>query len=156
MDHRRRDAFAVSANYFETRFNDRIARPVSENLAGVLTDPTLTPFVTLVNPGASAADLALVQDYLSRPEFISSTNYPATSYAAIVDARWVNTGAVRVRGLDFSARYPITVGEVRVAMDASASYILDYETQSTPTSEVRAVDGPVSYTHLTLPTKRIV
>ena len=145
VDYGPRTSFTVSANYFETRFNDRIARPVSENLTGVLTDPTLTPFVTLVNPGTSAADLALVQDYLSRPEFISSTSYPATSYAAIVDARWVNTGVVLVRGLDFSARYPISLGDVHVAMDASASYILDYETQSTPTSEVRAVDGLIGY-----------
>ena len=145
VDYRSSNAFAVSANYFETSFTDRIARPVSENLAGVLTDPTLTAFVTLVNPGTSAADLALVQDYLSRPEFVSSTNYPATSYAAIVDARWVNTGAVLVRGLDFSARYPITLGDIRIAMDASASHILDYETQATPTSDVRAVDGLIGY-----------
>ncbi len=57
----------LTGNYFDTRFTDRIARPVTENLTGVLSDPALAGFVTLVQPGSNAADLALVQSFITRP-----------------------------------------------------------------------------------------
>ena len=145
FDYGRVGRFTVSANYFDTRFTDRIARPVSENLAGVLSDPTLTSFVTLVSPGTNAADLALVQSYINRPDFISSTVFPATNYAAIVDARWINTGAVRVRGFDLAGQYPIEWGEGRLVLDVSGSYVLDYESQTTPTAPVRQLAGQIGF-----------
>ena len=132
FDYRPRGRLNVSAGYFDTRFTDRIAQPATENLAGVLTDPALAPFVTRVSPGSNAADLALVQSYISRPDFAFGTLYPATSYGAIIDGRWVNTGAVRVNGFDLSARYPLAVGEHRITLDGSASYVLGYESQTTP------------------------
>lgn len=144
-DFRRRNRLTLSANYFDTRFTDRIARPVAENLSGVLTDPNLVNFVTLVRPTDNAADLALVQSYLSRPEFTAGGLYPATNYAAIVDARWVNTGAVRVRGFDLSGRVPTVLGLANLSIDGSASYILEYETRSTPTAPVREVSGLIGF-----------
>lgn len=144
-DFRRRNRLTLSANYFDTRFTDRIARPVAENLSGVLTDPNLVNFVTFVRPTDNASDLALVQSYLNRPEFTAGGLYPATNYAAIVDARWVNTGAVRVRGFDLSGRAPGAFGLASLAVDGSASYILDYETRSTPTAPVREVSGLIGF-----------
>lgn len=139
FDYRPRGRFNISANYFDTRFTDRIAQPASENLAGVLTDPALAPFITRVSPATNAADLGLVQSYITRPDYAFGSLYPATSYGAIIDGRWVNTGAVRVKGVDLSGRYPVTVGAVLVTFDASASYILSYESQTTPTAVVRDV-----------------
>lgn len=143
FDYRPRGRLNLSANYFDTRFTDRIAQPVAENLFGVLSDAALAPFVTLVNPGTNAADLALVQSYSSLPGF--SPLFPVASYAAIVDARWVNTGDVRVKGFDLSGAYPLQVGDSLVTFDASASYILDYETRPTPAAAVRQVAGLIGY-----------
>lgn len=145
FDYRPRGRLNVSAGYFDTRFTDRIAQPATENLAGVLTDPALAPFVTRVSPGTNAADLALVQSYINRPDFAFGTLYPATSYGAIIDGRWVNTGAVRVNGFDLSARYPFSVGEHRITLDGSASYVLSYESQTTPTALVREVVDLIGY-----------
>jgi len=145
FDYQRSGGFSFSGNYFDTRFTDRIARPVSENLLGVLSDPALTSFVRLVSPATNAADLALVQSYINRPDFASASLFPAANYAAIVDTRWVNTGAVRVRGIDLSGRYPLELGEGRLILDASASYVLDYESQTTPTALVRELAGQVGY-----------
>ena len=145
FDYRPRGGLNLSAGYFETRFTDRIAQPATENLAGVLTDPALAPFVTRVSPGSSAADLALVQSYISRPDFAFGTLYPATSYGAIIDGRWVNTGAVRVNGFDLSARFPFSMGEHRITLDGSASYVLGYESQTTPTAMVREVVDLIGY-----------
>jgi len=144
-DFQRDGRLRISGNYFDTRFEDRIARPVAENLAGVLTDPNLVNFVTLVRPAENAADLALVQSYVNRPEFTAGGLYPVTNYAAIVDARWVNTGAVRVRGFDLSGQVSVEPSFGRLTFDGAASYVLEYETQSTPTAPVREVSGMIGF-----------
>jgi len=145
LDHRGegRGRPRLSLNYFETRFSDRIARPVNENLYGALIDPNLSAFVTFVSPGTNAADLALVESYSGLPGF--SGLYPTNTYGAIVDSRWVNTGAVKVRGLDLAAGYEWEGDFGRLAVDASASWILDYETRPTPTAPVRQVAGLIGY-----------
>lgn len=133
----------LSASYFDTRFTDRIARPVSDNSAFALIDPSLSPFVKFINPASNAADLALVESYAGLPGFPSL--YPATAYAAIVDVRWVNTGAVKVRGVDVSGRYPFSLGGHDFTAEASASYVLEFETQATPTAPPRQVAGLIGY-----------
>jgi len=143
FDYRPRRGVAFSLNYFDTRFTDRIARPVNENAVAALTDPTLSSFVQLISPATNPADLALVQSFSDRPGF--STLYPLNTYAAIVDSRWVNTGAVRVNGVDLAARHDWAAGGGRLSLDASASYILDYETQATPTAPVRSVAGLIGF-----------
>lgn len=139
----RPDGLTFSANYFDTRFTDRIGRPVSENSAFALIDPALAPFVQRVSPSTSAADLALLDAYATGAGYASP--YPLTSYAAVVDSRWVNTGAVTVRGFDLSGRYPLTFGDQRLVLDASASYVLDYETQATPTAAIRQAAGLIGF-----------
>lgn len=134
-----------SVNLFETRFEDRIAQPVSENFNAVLTDPSLTPFVDLVDPANNAADLALVRGYTSDPTFPFGSIFPDTSYGAILDARWVNAEAVQVRGVDASVLYPLSLGAHEFTFDASASYILNYETQITPLAPARSVVGQVGF-----------
>ncbi|MCA0369028.1 MAG: TonB-dependent receptor [Proteobacteria bacterium] len=143
FDYRPRNGPVFSLNYFDTRFSDRIARPVSENARAALSDPVLSPFVTFINPAANPADLALIESYAGLPGF--SALYPMNTYGAVVDSRWVNTGAVRVRGLDLSGRYGLAIGDGRLTLDGSASWILDYETQPTPTAPVRQVAGLIGY-----------
>lgn len=145
FDYRPRGGASFSFNYFDTRFTDRIAQPVTENLAGALVDPSLVPFVTLVSPATNASDLARVEAWTLRPDFINSGMFASTSFGAIVDARWVNTGDIRVRGLDVSGRYPLDLYKGRLVLDGSASYILDYETRSTPAAPVRQVVDLVGF-----------
>lgn len=143
LDYRPQGGPSVSFNYFDTRFSDRIARPVNENAAGALTDPALSSFVTFIDPANDPADLALLQGYSGLPGF--SALYPLTTYAAIVDARWVNTGAVRVRGVDLSGRVSRPLGAGVLTLDGSASYVLDYDTRSTPTAQERSVVGLIGF-----------
>ncbi len=145
FDYRRPGGMTLSATVFDTRFTDRIAQPATENLNGALSDPALAPFVTLISPGTNAADLALIQSYIDQPGFAYAGLYPASTYGAIVDGRWVNTGEVHVQGLDLSARYPLTVGPHAFSLDGSASWMLTYDSQTTPAAAVRDVVDLVGY-----------
>lgn len=145
FDYAPRGGPKLSLGYFDTRFTNRIAQPVNENLSGALTDPALAPFVTLINPSGDAADLALITSYISAPSYGYGDLFPATSYGAILDARWVNASSVRVRGIDLSAAYPLVLGAHQISFEASGSYLLDYETRLTPTSVERSVLGRIGY-----------
>lgn len=143
ISHRPEGGFDVDLNYFETRFEDRIALPVTENIVGALSDPDLSSFVTLINPGANPTDLAIIESYATFPWFPAL--YPTNTYGAIVDSRWLNTGAVRVRGVDLTLRRPIDLGEHLLAFDGTASYVFDYESRLTPTAADRHVMGLTGY-----------
>lgn len=135
----------LGLSYFDTRFKDRIAQPVNENLSGALTDPALAPFVTLIDPANSAADLALIRSYIDDPSYSYGSLFPAESYGAILDARWVNASQVRVRGLDAQIAYPLVFGAQTLDLEASASYLLDYDTRLTPTAASTSVLDRVGY-----------
>mgnify|MGYP002723421586 CR=1 FL=1 len=139
------EAVRLSAGVFDTRFSDRVAQPVNENLEGVLIDPGLAPFVQLVDPANNPADLALVQSYTQAPGFAYAGLYPDTAYGAILDARWGNAASVEVRGLDFTAAWPLRFGDHAVDLDASASYILDYQVRTTQASPEQSRVGRVGF-----------
>jgi iron complex outermembrane receptor protein len=122
-----------------------VAQPLAAGISQALNDPTLAPFVRLVSPGTNAADLALVNSYLSSPGFSGGALFPATAYGAILDGRWVNTGALTVRGIDVSARQPILTGDHSLALAATASWLLDYDIQTTPAAPTRDVLDLVGY-----------
>lgn len=143
FDYRPRSGAVLSVNYFDTRFTDRIGRPANENLSVALIDPALSPFVRTVNPATSPADQALIESFAGLQGF--PTQYPTNTYGAIIDTRWVNAGALTVRGLDLSGRYGVDLGGGRLTFDTSASWILDYDTQPTPTAPVQAVAGLIGY-----------
>ncbi|MBA4001087.1 TonB-dependent receptor [Brevundimonas sp.] len=143
FDYRSAGGSSLSVNLFETRFDDRIAQPVNANFEGALIDPTLSPFVTLIDPANNPADLALVEGYADTPGF--SPAFPAESYGAIVDTRWVNTGAVRVRGLDLTARHSWPLQSGDLALETAASWIIDYESRATPAAPAEQVAGLLGY-----------
>ena len=135
----------LSVGYFDTRFSDRISQPLNENTGGALIDPALAPFVQRVDPTNNPADLALIQAYIASPGFAYGDLYPATSYGAILDSRWVNSASVDVRGLDASAAYPLAFGPHAFTLDASASWVLDFDAQTTPAAPEQALVGRVGY-----------
>lgn len=141
----RRDGARFSLNYFDTGFSDRISQPVNENLAGVLVDPALSPFVQIVDPANDPEDLALVRSYVETPGFPYAGLYPLISYGAILDARWVNAARVDVRGVDLDARYPLPGLGGAVGLDASASYLFDFDLKTTPTAEAVSMLGQPGY-----------
>lgn len=99
--------------------------------------------MTFVDPVNSSADRALIESFSDAPGF--SSLFPVTAYGAVVDTRWVNTGAVRVSGLDVQAGHGWEISNGRLALDLTASWILDYESQTTPTAPIEEVAGLVGY-----------
>lgn len=130
-----------SASYFDILFQDRIGRPASTNLTTVLGNPSLTPFLTYVDP-ADPADLALVESLITSPFYIQPGQFPATSFRVILDGRWANTGELRTRGVDLAAGYGFRWGRHRFDLDASGAYVLEYSRKLTPVApREQLVDG---------------
>ena len=129
----------LSASVYDVRFHNRIDRPVENNLANALVDPTLSSFVTRISPATNSVDRALLDKFLSSPFLsVGSGAFPPEAYVAIVDDRYVNTATLRVKGLDATVGYEFDLGDDHVALGANGAYVFSYEQQVTPTS--RAVD----------------
>ncbi len=128
----------VTASTFETRFKDRIGQPANDNLGIVLTADEFAAFRQFVNPATNAADLAKVQALLDDPASLAKGLFPATAYGAIADARYVNTAALEVRGLDLTARYGTRLKGDPIDLDASLTWLTDFKRQTT--AQARPVD----------------
>lgn len=131
---------SLSATWFDVAFSDQIGQPVLADIANALKNPAYAPFVTRVAAG-DAAGLAKVKALMATSTSSNIGLFPAEAYRAIIDARFVNTGEVRVRGLDLTAAYGWTRGEDRFDVSASLSYLADYVRKLTPTAQpVQLVD----------------
>jgi iron complex outermembrane receptor protein len=123
----------LEVNVFSTRFRDRIAQPVLQDILRALTNPALTPFVQFVRPATSPSDLAIVQALLAEPG--AGTSFvPATSYVAIADGRYVNTSTLEVSGLDYDLSFSTRSGSDRLSATLSATWLFDYSEGLTPAS----------------------
>ena len=142
---RRPNGLRFGANYFDILFDDRIGRPASSNLTTVLGNPSLTPFLTYVNPASNPADLALVQSYLASPFYLQPGQFPAANFRVILDGRWANTGELRTRGVDFNAGWGVDVGRHRFDFDANGSYVLEYSRKLTPVAPREQLVDRVGY-----------
>lgn len=135
----------LSATWFETEFSARIDRPVLANRATALVDPRLASFVRYLSP-TNAADQARIRSYLESPRFSPAVGvFPASDYAAIVDIRYVNTGRLDVRGLDLQATYGTQAWGGRLTLAGSASWLLDYQQQLTPTADTAELAAIAGY-----------
>ncbi|OJU07828.1 MAG: hypothetical protein BGN86_06020 [Caulobacterales bacterium 68-7] len=70
---------------------------------------------------------------------------PATSYGAIVDARYVNTGELLVRGIDGSASYDLSVLGDPLSLRTDVSWLVDYKRKVTPASLPVDLAGVAAY-----------
>lgn len=139
-------ALRLSASWFRTLFRDRIDRPVTQNLAGALTDPRFAPFVRLISPASSAADRQLIERLLADPATTTSQGvFPPEAYGAIVEVRNVNTGALEVEGIDLQASLGRDMAGGRLTLTANASWLLDHRQQLTPTSGWQELAGVATY-----------
>jgi len=127
----------LSATGFDVTFKNRIGTPVQANISRALSDPTLTSFVTLINPTANAADLAKITALLANPAVTTLNGvFPPTAFGAIADNRFVNTTTLEVSGLDLTGGYRFEVDQDAFALGANATYLLRYDQQITPSSPV--------------------
>ncbi|WP_122464967.1 TonB-dependent receptor [Brevundimonas lutea] len=128
----------LSATLFDIAFENRIARPVGENILNALTDPALARFVQRVDPANNPEDLALVESLITDPRFLLPGAFPASAFAAVLDGRWLNTGELRVRGLDISASHHWRTPWGDIDAEAMGTRLFDYERRVTP--DAAAVD----------------
>lgn len=127
---------SVSATTFDTRFKDRIGRPVLENFSKALTDPAFAPYVTRISPATNSADLARVQALVAESTSTSIKLYPATSFGAIIDARVLNAAELHIRGLDLNAGYEFSRGADRFSINGNATYLFDFKRRLSPTAAI--------------------
>jgi outer membrane receptor protein involved in Fe transport len=135
----------LSATYFDTNFKQRIGQPAINNLSTVLTAPDLAPFRQFIDPVTKPADLAQVQDLLKLASSAAATLYPAASYRAIADARYVNTGAFRVRGLDLTGSWGLTAFGDPLTVTGNASWLLSYQRKITQAAQAVELVGMTEY-----------
>ncbi|HEY1926629.1 MAG TPA: TonB-dependent receptor [Caulobacteraceae bacterium] len=139
----------ISGSWFDTDFTGKIDRPVFSAITTVLTDPAYSTFVDFISPASNAADLAKVQALINAPQNLGLSAFPANTYTAIVDARFVNTGALHVSGLDAQVAYGFDVGATHLQFDANGAYLDQYDVAITPTSrsvsDVNIANFPVRF-----------
>lgn len=135
----------LNATLFETRFKDRIGQPAIDNLLTVLSTPELASFRTFVSPNSNAADRARVQALLDDPATLFAGLFDVTAYRAIADARNVNTGQVRVQGLDLTGGYQTRLAGAPFSVQGNLSWLLAYDRKVTPTSRSVALAGMAGY-----------
>lgn len=133
----------LGANVFRIDFENRIGQPALESILTALGDPSLAPFVRTIDPVNNAEDRAAMQAILDLPTTGLRDLFPATSYGAIVDARYVNTARMEVRGADIMANYAFDVGSNGFDVGMNLTWLERFDTQPTPTSAtISQVDLP--------------
>lgn len=124
----------LSASWFDVEFTDQIGTPVLTDPANALKNPAFAPFVTYVDPRNNPADLARIKALMAASTSANIGLFPAEAYRAIIDARFVNTGLVRVRGIDVAGAYGFDLGQDHFDLALSMSYLTDFERQFTPSA----------------------
>ncbi|EHN71948.1 TonB-dependent receptor, partial [Streptomyces coelicoflavus ZG0656] len=112
----------IGASFFDVRFEDRIGRPIVENIDNALVDPNLSAFVTRVDP-AVPGDLAAINVLINDPRFVPPGAVSGDRLLRDLRCRWLNTGELRVQGVDLSAGRTFEVGANRIDLDATASWL---------------------------------
>ncbi len=135
----------VSGTLYKTRFNRRIASPVTDNISIALTSPELAPFRTFVNPATNAADLARVTALVNDSHATGTGVYDILTYRAIVEGRLVNTGSLVVRGLDLQASYETSLRGDPISLDGSLSWLQRYRRKVTPAASATELSGRAGY-----------
>lgn len=128
------EGLRLDANWFRINFDNRISQPASENTSAALIDPSLASFVTRVSPGSNPTDLALIQSLLDEPGNLLPDLFPAESYGAVINARFVNAATLVVEGIDASASYRFDLAGGSARLEGSFTYLDKYDRQVTPSS----------------------
>jgi outer membrane receptor protein involved in Fe transport len=123
----------INATLFRTIFDRRIDRPAARDFRNALINPDLAPFVRFVSPASTPADRAYVNALIANYG-IAGRIFPVDRIAAVVDARYVNTGSTDVRGVDFTVGYTVQRGADSFSVNANGTWLIAWRQQVTPTS----------------------
>ena len=119
----------IEASYFDIDYRDRITSPISGVLSA-LPNPIYRDLI-IFNPTVDQVNSLIA----TLPQGLSNQTgqpFDPASVAAIVDTALRNTAREHLRGVDFSADYPIRLGpDDRLLISASVSY-LENDLQLTP------------------------
>ena len=135
----------LQLDYFHTRFTNQIGQPAYENLASVLVDPSLAPFVRRVSPATNSADRAEVVALLAEAGSRLPPGYPPEVFSAILDGRYVNSASVVVQGLDFAIDQTFSVGGGKVDFHTSGTYLVHYRRRISPAAPLTDLVGTLGY-----------
>lgn len=132
----------IGVNGFRTDFENRIGQPALESILTALSDPSLAPFVKTLN-STDSDDLASIQAILDLPTTGLRDQFPASSYGAVVDARYVNTAKVQVQGADLNLDYGFSRGADAFDLGLNLTWLERFDARPTPTSPtVSQLDRP--------------
>jgi outer membrane receptor protein involved in Fe transport len=123
----------LGATWFKIDYTNRIDDPGSSALATVLINPAYSVLVHKVDP-TNPADIAEVKSLIAQSASSSAALFPPSAYGAIINANYLNVATLEVDGVDFNARYAATLGQDRVSLAATATYLADYKQQTTTAS----------------------
>ena len=135
----------LNATLWNTTFAGRIGQPAINNLATVLTAPDLAPFRQFVSPNTNPADLALIKELLKQATSTAAGLYAPEAYRAIADARYVNTGDFKVRGVDLSGSYGLRVNGDPLVISGNLSWLLSYKRKITAAAQSVELAGMAEY-----------
>ena len=71
--------------------------------------------------------------------------YELTTYGAVIEARYTNTGSLTVKGLDLQATYQTSLLGGPLSLDGSLSWLMSYERKVTPASSAVELSGQATY-----------
>lgn len=137
------DGLSIGAQYFYTKFKDRINFP--PNPTTLLELETLYPGLIIRNPSAEQ-----LSEVCKPPVFLGN---PAECtpglIGAIIDGRSQNMAISIVRGIDASINYGGSIGAANVSFGLAATYLIDYLSQQSETSprmeQVDTIENPVDF-----------
>jgi outer membrane receptor protein involved in Fe transport len=135
----------INATLWNTEFKGRIGQPAINNLSTVLTAPDLAPFRQFISPATNPAELALVKDLLKGATASTASLYAPEAYGAIADARYVNTGDFKVRGLDLTGSYGLSVRGDPLVITGNLSWLMSYERRITAVAKGVELAGMAEY-----------
>ncbi len=135
----------MNATLWNTQFRGRIGQPAINNLSTVLTAPDLAPFRQFISPTTNPADLALVKELLATATASTAALYAPEAYKAIADARYVNTGDFKVRGLDVTGTYGMSVRGDPLVITGNLSWLMSYERRITASAQGVELAGMAEY-----------
>jgi iron complex outermembrane receptor protein len=130
----------ISATYFNTSYRDRIVVPFTSG-GTALIDPASAAFV---NRSPTLAEINEIVS--SATTFLNTTGgpYDPGSIIAIVDARFVNAAAQRIRGVDISMSRQFRTGLGDIGVFTNASW-LNFSQRTLPTLPATTRTGLVFY-----------
>lgn len=122
---------SASLDYYAIDYQNRILTPGND--LTVLQKPELAPYVNL------SPTLAQIDAAKANPVYSGSQTEAASGIRFIIDGRRQNAGAVQISGLDLATRYTTRSPWGQLTAGLTATYVLRYKQQFTPTTPL--VDG---------------